>query len=136
MLLSILLMLEFLLKMHFGHFLRLPTPLVMPHPTYICSLVLTASVSIGYCYIFVRLKICKLFKNKFLIIKIYKLALYPCDRAVEAQDWPHMLLDSILRLTISLYSLISFIYVMQRRPISLSINFIVFKHFQNPHWLN
>jgi len=54
MLLSIVLMLEFMRKMHLGRLPHLHKPLVMPHPTYICFLVLTVSVSIGYCYIFVR----------------------------------------------------------------------------------
>jgi hypothetical protein len=106
--------------MRVGQFVLLRTPLIIPHPTYICSLVLTASVSIGYCYIFVSQIILlnsfmKAYANvNTIFLKVYKLALYPCDRAVEAQDVGHMALDSVLRLTIALYSLVSFIYIMQR----------------------
>ncbi|KAF7635859.1 hypothetical protein Mgra_00004771 [Meloidogyne graminicola] len=90
--------------MYFGYLPKLSNSLVIPHPTYICTLVLTLIVVVGYCYIFV-----------------YKLALYGCDRAVEAHDPLHIILDSILRLTIALYSLISFIYIIQRANVG-SIN--------------
>nr|CAD2133203.1 unnamed protein product [Meloidogyne enterolobii] len=97
MILSIILIMDFLRRMSFGLLPKLSSPLVIPHPTYICTLVLTLTVTLGYGYIFV-----------------YKLALYGCDRAVEARDPLQMTLDSILRLTIALYSLVSFIYIIQR----------------------
>ncbi|KAL3081836.1 hypothetical protein niasHS_012778 [Heterodera schachtii] len=42
------------------------------------------------------------------------MALYGCDKAVEAQHWHNMTLDSVLRLTISAFALVSFIYIIQR----------------------
>ena len=53
MLLSIILIFVFLRKMHSGLLPKLSNPLVIPHPTYICTLVLTLLVTLGYCYIFV-----------------------------------------------------------------------------------
>jgi len=42
---------------------------------------------------------------------------------VEARDPLQMTLDSILRLTIALYSLVSFIYIIQRFGFENSIKF-------------
>ncbi|KAL3116600.1 hypothetical protein niasHT_001347 [Heterodera trifolii] len=90
-------MLNFLFYMHTAGDIHLTSPIVIPHPTFICALALTLCVTIGYCYIFV-----------------YKIALYGCDRAVESQDWQHLTIDSILRLTIAAYAFVSLIYIIQR----------------------
>jgi len=55
MILSIILIMDFLRRMSFGLLPKLSNPLVIPHPTYICTLVLTLTVTLGYGYIFVSL---------------------------------------------------------------------------------
>uniref|UniRef100_A0A914IEL5 Gustatory receptor n=1 Tax=Globodera rostochiensis TaxID=31243 RepID=A0A914IEL5_GLORO len=100
MLLSILCMLVFLYQMHANLMIGLSKPIVIPHATFICALALTICVTAGYFYVFV-----------------YKLALYGCDRAVEARGYKQMTLDSVLRVTIAVYALISFVYIIQRAHI-------------------
>uniref|UniRef100_A0A183BP94 G_PROTEIN_RECEP_F1_2 domain-containing protein n=1 Tax=Globodera pallida TaxID=36090 RepID=A0A183BP94_GLOPA len=99
--LSILCMVVFLYRMHHTNLVTdLSKPRVIPHATFICALALTICVTAGYFYVFV-----------------YKLALYGCDRAVEAREYKQMTLDSVLRVTIAVYALISFVYIIQRAHI-------------------